>query len=278
MTSQLSDVSHMVTASPAARAAFDDPAADVPVDISVVIVSYGTGDVLDEALSRLDQASRATDRVVEVVVVDQLHPDRGHSTADRLSLTTAGVHLVRPDANLGFGGGNELGVVVARGRLLCFLNPDVFVPTDFFDPLIDTSIKHPLAIIAPRLVDLSGTLVEAGQILDRNGRTRAIDASLIQSVRADYASAACWVLPRHLHELVGGFDPRYHPAYFEDVDYALRLERVGGTTEIVDLDVVHLGGASVDGPVTHADLQREIFIDRWGSLLSRRRIACVEAL
>ena len=41
---------------------------------------------------------------------------------------------------------------------------------------------------------------------------------------------------RDEHERLGGLDPAYHPAYFEDVDLAFRARRLGGRT------VVH-GGA-----------------------------------
>ena len=74
---------------------------------------------------------------------------------------------------------------------------------------------------------------------------------------------------RSLHRRLGGFDPRYHPAYFEDVDLAFRAERAAaGTRVLADVRVVHVGGGSVDDP-TDASVQGAAFRERWPHRLSR---------
>ena len=43
----------------------------------------------------------------------------------------------------------------------------------------------------------------------------------------DYGSAACVCMTRPCFESVGGFDPAYRVAYFEDVDLCFRLRDQG---------------------------------------------------
>ncbi|MEL6890376.1 MAG: glycosyltransferase family 2 protein, partial [Actinomycetota bacterium] len=259
----------VVTASPTATSRFRR--ATTP-DVSIILVTWGTGPVVLDALAALSRSldARHTELTADVVVVDNAHPERGHRTADRISLATAGVRLVRVPANLGFGGGNDLGVDLGHSELLAFLNPDAIVPVGWLEPLVAEARRHPDHIVAPRLVRPDGVVDEAGVRVDQRGvTTRVADpptsngsAAPTERPKHDFASAACWVTTRRLYERLGGFDPVFHPAYFEDADLALRAERVGGGTTIVDdVDVVHRRGVSVDGP-TDASAQGAAFRDR----------------
>ncbi len=259
-----------ITAAPHPAASFAH--APDPV-VSVVIVTYGTGEVLFESLASLAASLTADEPPTEVTVIDQLHPSLGHWTADQLSLRTSGLKLVRLGANLGFGGGNDLGVDLARGSVIALLNPDAIVPTGWLRPLVETVHEDPMRIAAPALTDDSGDITEAGVTLDVRGLTTPVTSPAPGSVRPDFASAACWVLARTLYDSLGGFDPIYHPAYHEDVDFALRAERVGGGTTIVPtVRVVHRGGASTDrddGAMPDSAPQRALFVDRWPRRLAR---------
>jgi hypothetical protein len=69
-----------------------------------------------------------------------------------------------------------------------------------------------------------------------------------------------------------GFDARFHPAYFEDVDYALRVEAEGKVTRIVcDRPVIHLhgqGGAGKDAMLVQ--LSHRMFVSIWGERLTKQ--------
>jgi GT2 family glycosyltransferase len=170
---------------------------------------------------------------------------------------------VRSDINLGFGGANELGAAHARSDVLCFMNPDVIVPQRWLAALLDLVDQHPRAVIAPELVNPDGTVQEAGSRIDASGFTRpTLPGEAI--TRVDYASAACWLVRRDVHEAIGGFDARFHPAYYEDVDYVLRLRRAGGTCIIADgVSVTHERGGSTDQRVGSTDPQRATLTDLW---------------
>jgi GT2 family glycosyltransferase len=247
-----------VTRSPAPLIKFDESTAPT---VAFVCVTYATPlAVIDECLDALARALDASSISAEVVVVDNLPPTGGHRVADHLSITTSGIDVLRPDANLGFGGGNELGIASTTAPILCLINPDLIVHTGWLEPLLATLTQHPAAIVSPRLINRSGVLAEAGRILLPNGKTEPSAAGSI----VDYTSAACWLLKRSTHERVGGFDPRFHPAYFEDVDFVLRLRRIGGTV-VVDhqVSVIHLEGASTDVQVTDISPQLAVLNELW---------------
>ncbi len=225
------------------RSTTDSPAPIVDVarvddpDLSFVIVTYGTGRVLVDSIAAARDAALDAEVAFEVIVVDNLHPTEPLRSQRFLRLDTRGVRVIEPGSNLGFGGGCELGILHARADVICLLNPDVLGDGSWLRPLLDAIADPDVSVAAPVLVDPDGGVQEAGQRVLPTGWTVAArrppaDDSLMD---VDFSSAACWVIRRDEHERLGGFDPAYHPAYFEDVDLAFRARRHGGRT------VVHTG-------------------------------------
>ncbi len=190
------------------------------------------------------------------------------------------IRLFAVDDNLGFAGGNEYGVEQATGEYLCFLNPDLVVGPGWLEPLVAALDDPAVGIAAPVFLNADGSLQEAGQLIFSDTFTAPIggvdvltgDRSNIFSRDVDYASAACWLVRRADHDAIGGFDRHYHPAYFEDADYALRMEASGKRTRLVaDVPVLHhhgLGSGTRDaavGQATHARFKR-----RWADELADR--------
>jgi GT2 family glycosyltransferase len=254
------------TASPVARTIV--PASHDPL-VSFVIVTYGTGAIVVDAIESL--VATAGSRAVEVIVVDNAHPRAGDRAFTELLLATAGVRVVRPPVNLGFGGGCELGALHARGGYLAFVNPDVVALDGWLQPLLAVLDADPtVSIAAPVLLDPDGAIQECGQRLFADGTTRPhlhVPPAASGPVTVDYASAACWVMRAAEHERIGGFDPAFFPAYFEDVDLALRARLLGGRCVVVpSARVVHrIGSGTADRPAP-AHAQRELLVARWTSI------------
>lgn len=259
-----------VTASPAPIVRFPHVAEP---SLSIVIVTYGTGSVLDRCIADLSSAIDADDLAAEVIVVDNPHPVRGTWAGDRLRVSTDGIRIVRAATNLGFGGGNNVGVSVARAPRVCLLNPDVYLAAGQLARLVDVSERHPADIVAPAFVWPDGTPQEFGFRVLANGETRAIAEH--GSSTPDYVSAACWVVGTAVFESLGGFDEIFHPAYYEDVDFVFRARARGHAMRLVDdVRVVHAAhstttsGWSADVP--DVSRQRAMFVERWSELLSDR--------
>ena len=248
--------------------------------VSVVIVTYGdtvvrSGTLL-RTLAALSRHHRRRVLPTEVIVV--VHPDEvGASCATWLRDTTAGLQVVEPGRNLGFGGGCNAGVAAARAEVIALVNPDLEVTEGWLEPLIGALDDPRVAIAAPPLLHPDGSLQEAGQVIFADGGTEPIGGPrLFADARealwfdrdVDYASAACWVMRRAVYERLGGFDPAYFPAYFEDADLAMRADQAGLVTRlVVDRPVVHHHDAPSAAAVALAQVSRRVFEQRWAAQL-----------
>jgi GT2 family glycosyltransferase len=243
-------------------------------DVTVVMLTYNRWDLTKEALRLL---AEVTEPHYEVVIVDNASTDGTLDELDRV----AGARILRNPSNLGFGPGNNQGAAMARGRYLLLLNSDAWVRPGWLEPLIDVADADPgVAAVAPKLLYPDGRLQEAGSIIWRDGRVRQYgdgDRSNRPEYNfrrtVDYASAACLLVRRSAFTSVGGFDPRFAPVYYEDVDLCLALAAGPGRVVYQPRSVVeHVRGASSTGGVQSARVERNrrLLRARWQSLLDRR--------
>ncbi len=103
------------------------------------------------------------------------------------------------------------------------------------------------------------------------------DADTIAVV--DYCSAACFATSRAIFDRVAGFDPVFEPAYYEDVDLALKVASLGLFIYYCPQSVVyHIenGTAATWGESLGFDsiveINRHKFLARWGNYLSARAV------
>ena len=259
-----------VTRSPApvTRVPAVDGPDDASVDVSFVTVTFGTGPVVIDAIASLVDSMADEQLRYEIIVVDNRHPVAARRSRNELAVSTDGVRVVFPERNLGFAGGCELGALHARGRVLAFVNPDLVVSPGWLRPLLD-GLERGASIVAPLFLDPDGSVQEAGHVLYADGSTAPITAPATLGGhdvrRPDYASAACWLIERSEHERLGGFDPDFHPAFYEDVEFALRAARFGGGLRVVtDVGVTHHHGMGTHGSSRTADtsIQRDTLLER----------------
>ncbi|HXU44330.1 MAG TPA: glycosyltransferase, partial [Thermoanaerobaculia bacterium] len=148
--------------------------------------------------------------------------------------------LVTPGRNLGFAGGANAGAAAATGEVLLFLNPDAHPEPGALDRLLEGFAAWPDAAgLAPRLVGGNGLpqhrwqlrpLPSPGTLLlqtllipaGKGPRREPPEGALVAQ-----PAAAALALRRSVFERIGGFDERFHPAWFEDVDLAKRLQEAG---------------------------------------------------
>ena len=90
-------------------------------DVSVIIVSFNTSDLLRRCVETLRERSDGV--TTEVIVIDNASSD---DSADMVERDFPDVRLIRSDANIGFGPANNLGIEIARSRYYLLLNSDAF--------------------------------------------------------------------------------------------------------------------------------------------------------
>lgn len=101
-------------------------------DVSIIILTYRSADVLAELLATIPGAMERFD--YECIVVDNASPDHA-PTADLVQ--QHGATLIRNERNLGFGAGFNVGIRAARGRYLALLNPDLRLSANALDQLVE---------------------------------------------------------------------------------------------------------------------------------------------
>lgn len=245
------------------------------VDVTAVVVTYGGWDWATRALEALLEC---TGPVYEVVVIDNASPD---GTGERLRAEVAGATVVLNDENIGFGPAANQGAALGTGRYLCFLNPDAIVEPGWLPPLLETLDADPRAAAAvPMLLNMDGTLQEAGSLVGFDGETWAYghgddpsDPAYRFRRYVDYGSAACMLVERAAFEVAGGFDPAYQPAYCEDVDLCLALAARGDRTVYEPRSRVrHARAASSDPARAQAMIERNRvrLFEKWQQVLTQR--------
>ena len=249
------------------------PDVETPI-VSVVMVAHGGGDT---ALHAVEKLVANTEPHYELIIVDNHSPD---DTADRLTSGVEGADLVRNKENVGFAKGCNQGAARAAGTYLCFLNPDAFVEPGWLDPLLDVFARNAKAGAAvPLFLHPDGRVQEAGSAVDSTGGALAIgdgdDPKLFEhrfTRTVDYGSAACLIVRADLFAKVGGFDPTYSPAYYEDVDLCFKLAELGFLTVYEPrARVVHLRGGASARANALMRVNRHVFASRWRERLERRR-------
>jgi GT2 family glycosyltransferase len=251
-------------------------------DLSIVIVSWNTRDLLAACLASLPDAVGGL--TTEVLVADNASSDR---TPVLLAEHHPAVRVLETGGNLGFTRANNLALAEAGGRRVLLLNPDTVCPPGSLHDLVARLDALPdAAAVGPAMVDGDGAptacwgdfprpwhhwraLVDpTGCWLPRRWRESGLGrtaASLRHhrghrdpatgAVAVDYVKGACLLMTRDALDEVGPLDDRFF-MYFEETDWCRRARATGRRIYCCpDVEIVHLEGRAT-GLVSRFSLQQ----------------------
>jgi O-antigen biosynthesis protein len=236
--------------------------------VSVVMVTHDAWEWVERALAAL---ARHTPPVYEVVVVDNASTP---ATVRRLHEEVAGARLIENANNEGFGAACNQGAAAARGEVIALLNSDALVHAGWLEPLLEIlDADAGCAAVAPRVLNLDGSLQEAGALVARDGTTAVCAFEPGFARRVDYAGGECLLVRRTSFEATGGFADVYAPAYYEDVDLCFALAEAGATVRYEPRSTVthalHRSGG-LDKARALVERNRPVFAARWADQLADR--------
>ncbi len=121
-------------------------------ELSIIILSYNTKDILRACLRSIKNSQG--DIEYETVVVDNNSSD---GSPKMIKTEFPWVKLVESKRNLGFAGGNNLGLKYVRGRFVLFLNSDVELkPNALWDSLELIRKDQEIGAVTPKILLFSG--------------------------------------------------------------------------------------------------------------------------
>jgi GT2 family glycosyltransferase len=229
--------------------------------ITVVVVNWNSGELLEKCLASLD----GLEAPVDTVIVDNASSD---GSLGFLSRTGRRGPVLCNSRNTGFAAACNAGWRHTAGDPVLFLNPDTECEPDS------------VGLLARCLTEDEAIWAAGGNLVNRNGKTQAgfnvrrfptmgslaADMLLLEELWPrnpwsrrylmtdwDHASprdveqpaAACLMVRRGVLERLQGFDESFFPAWFEDVDLCRRIRNGGGRISFrPEARFLHHGGCS----------------------------------
>ena len=220
---------------------------------------------------------------VEVIVVDNASTDE---TKNVLAHFQNVVHAIRNEENRGFVDACNQGAAVARGKYLVFLNNDTVVLPGWLNGLVQTIEANPAnGAVGSMFLYPDGSIQEAGGIIWNNGEAHHYgwggspnDLQFNFAREVDYCSAASLLVKREIFNRLGGFDRRFAPAYYEDVDLCFGVRSLGyrviyqPMSRLVHFEGVTAGSDTTKGVKRFQIVNREKFVGKWRDVLEREHL------
>ncbi len=208
--------------------------------VAIVVVTYNSESAIGDCL---DAIRNLPD--IQTIVVDNASQDK-----TRQKVLDRGVPLIANSLNLGFGAAVNQGVRSTTAPLVLLLNPDAFLQrgldeliAEFDDPktgaaggmLIGSDGLPQRGFMARNLPTPAALIFEVLGINSLwpgnpvNWHYRCLGLDPVTPGLVEQPAGAFLMFSRGIWERVGGFDERFWPIWFEDVDFCWRLKEVGAT-------------------------------------------------
>jgi N-acetylglucosaminyl-diphospho-decaprenol L-rhamnosyltransferase len=275
-------------------------AAAIEVTVSVIIINYNSVAVTRACLRSLLASSVSP--ALEIIVIDNASYD---GCDKMIESEFPMVSFIQSETNIGFAGANNLGISMASGKYILFLNPDTEVEALAIEKLRDSLAALPTAgIVGARLLNsdrsiqttsvtafpsIMNQLLGAEWLRQRLPRLslwgmRSLFDESVCPVEVEAVSGACLMSKREVVDQVGGFSDDYF-MYAEDLDLCWKSKNAGWAVyHVPQALIVHHGGQSSKSrpESSYADLMIRESVHKFMRLRQGRWYAgtfrCVTAL
>ena len=267
------------------------------VTLSIIIVSYNIRELLRECLYSVYEEVK--DLAVEVIVVDNASSDE---SVEMISQEFPQVSLRQEIDNLGFAGGNNVGIQSSTGKYVLLLNPDTVVCKNSIRTMVLYLETHPLVGAVgcrlthpitgdeessgrsfPTALGLFFTISYLDRIFPKSklvGTYRMTYWRRNESQEVDWVSGACIMVRRAAINSAGLLDKRYF-MYAEDVDWCYRIKQAGWQIWFLsDALVGHYGGQSAKSwpEAVQKSIKTSSILQHYDSLLKFARFNYSESV
>lgn len=221
-----------------------------PINASIVIPVWNRCSLTGDRLLELDRLFHIR-HDFEVIIINNASTDRTREMLrwwkDNSEWRMIVKHMPK---NVGFGQAHNLGAKFARSKLLVLLSNDVIIEGDFIEPLLATvSEAKPDVLCSPRVIDWNA------------GWNEFPPDTIIP-----YAEGWLIGVKSSVFSKLGGFDSRYSPCDYEDMDLSYAAVSKGVKLKQVTLPVKHIGAATIGYTPERrliTENHRRLFAQKW---------------
>ncbi len=212
--------------------------------LSIIILSYNTKELLLRCLQSVDTAVKGLDNI-EIIVVDNGSTD---GTVGEIQNDNSRLKVIRNEENLGFAKANNLGIKESSGKYILLLNSDTLLEKETIQKMIKFMEENPQIGVATCRVEFpDGSLDPAchrgfptpwASLSYFLGLEKLFPESRLfgqyhlgylpinKPHEIDSPSGAFYFLRREVLEKVGFLDEDYF-MYGEDLDWSYRIKQAG---------------------------------------------------
>lgn len=156
--------------------------------------------------------------------------------------------------NKGFSGGCNQGLSIAKGENIVLLNNDVVVTEGWLNRLLWwLDYDDTIGIVGPRsnfvitqqiispvpYITMNQMQIFANEWAENHDK---------HGYEVEYLSGLCMVFKKSLTDIIGGFDERFFPGYYEDTDFSIRTRMIEKKLWVAnDVFIHHYGSRSFKG-------------------------------
>ncbi len=222
------------------------------MDLSIIIPSFNTKDLLDRCLSSIYSSTGNKKFSFEVIVVDNASDD---GTKALLNKKYPRVVKIFNRENLGFGKANNQGIQKAKGKYILLLNSDIKVIDGAIENLWRFATSQENIFAGGKLINENGspqasagpfyTLPVVFTMLFCKGDQLGITRSSPEQIQeVDWVSGACLMGQKSSFIDVGLFDEEIF-MYMEEIEFLFRAKKKGYKTFCCpDARFIHSGAGS----------------------------------
>jgi GT2 family glycosyltransferase len=199
--------------------------------VSIISVNFNNPGVTSDLLKSLRLISYQN---IEIIIVDN---GSTQGKVDLLKIYFSEIILLKSIKNLGFAGGNNLGITQSKGKYILLLNNDIEVKPDFLEPLVaKLESDESIGAVSPKINFFYSpeTIQFAGQAPMNNYTMRsygygykAVDQGQFdKDSTTHFLHGAAMMIPRSVIQKVG-LMPDCYFLFYEELDWCSSIKRAG---------------------------------------------------
>ena len=198
--------------------------------VGIILVNYNG---FNDTIKCIESLSQITYPEYAIIVVDNNSSDDSYEQLSKLDIQN--YFLIKSDENVGFSGGNNIGINYAKilqCEYVLLLNNDTLVDKDFLSALVSCAEKNDNCVAVTGKIyyacDKKRIWYAGGSFNQITGRSvhygiHSIDNGQFDSEKeVSFITGCCMLMPMELIDQVGLMEEKYF-LYCEDIDYCCRI-------------------------------------------------------